>query len=178
MVSLALNTVHTLKTMKSKRLEVINVSLLTIILVGIFVLSPWQAKVRAQSPMTSDDEVNQIARQLYCPVCENVPLDECQIAACDQWRELIRQQLNDGWTEDEIKSFFVAQYGDRVLGEPPRRGSHWLLYVLPPVIFLVGLGLLFSKLNRKPQIQNEIINGNEDPYLQKVEQDLNNMDDG
>ncbi len=164
--------------MHSRNFEIIMFCLLTIVLVGIFILSPWQEVVRAQAPTPSDDEVNQIARQLFCPVCENVPLDECQIAACEQWRELIRQKLAEGWTEDEIKSFFVAQYGDRVLGAPPRRGSHWLLYVLPPVVFLVGLALLFSKLTRRPELQDETTNGIGDPYLQKVEQDLNNMDDG
>ncbi|MFN3309334.1 MAG: hypothetical protein ACK44E_09010, partial [Anaerolineales bacterium] len=32
----------------------------------------------------SDDEVNAIAKYLYCPVCENVPLDVCGTQACEQ----------------------------------------------------------------------------------------------
>ena len=51
--------------------------------------------VLAQEPTPSDDEVNAIAKQLYCPVCENTPLDVCPTEACRQWRELIRQQLSD-----------------------------------------------------------------------------------
>ena len=131
----------------------------------------------AQTPTPSDDEVNRIAGQLYCPVCENVPLDECQTAACDQWRELIRQKLAEGWSEDEIKTFFVDQYGDRVLGTPPRRGVNWLLYVLPPLVFLAGLGLLITRLNRGAGSPTSDAKKITDPYLQKVEQDLEDLED-
>ena len=65
--------------------------------------------VSAQQPTPSDDQVNAIAKQLYCPVCENIPLDVCPTTACAQWRELIRQKLDDGWTEQQIKDYFVQQ---------------------------------------------------------------------
>lgn len=94
--------------------------------------------VYAQEPTPSDDAVNAIARQLYCPVCENTPLDVCPTEACRQWRGLIRQQLAEGWTEEQIKQYFVENYGARVLAEPPRSGFNWLAYILPPVIILAG----------------------------------------
>jgi cytochrome c-type biogenesis protein CcmH len=96
----------------------------------------------AQQPTPSDDEVNAIARQLYCPVCENTPLDVCPTTACHQWRELIRQMLAEGKTEAEIKQYFVDYYGARVLSEPPRTGINWLVYIVPPLAFLVGATLL------------------------------------
>ena len=43
----------------------------------------------------SDDDVNEVAGQLYCPVCENIPLDVCPTQACGQWRDLIREKLVD-----------------------------------------------------------------------------------
>jgi cytochrome c-type biogenesis protein CcmH len=101
----------------------------------------------AQSPTPSDDEVNRIAHQLYCPVCENTPLDVCPTEACRQWRDLIRQKLELGWSEARIKQYFVDQYGTRVLGEPPATGFNWLVYVLPPVVILGGAFLLFRLLS-------------------------------
>ncbi|HNC10093.1 MAG TPA: cytochrome c-type biogenesis protein CcmH, partial [Anaerolineales bacterium] len=97
----------------------------------------------AQDTTPTDDEVNAIAKQLYCPVCENTPLDVCPTEACRQWRELIRQQLAEGKTEEEIKQYFVANYGARVLSEPPRTGFNWLVYILPPVFILAGAFFLF-----------------------------------
>ena len=83
-------------------------------------------RVSAQQPTPSDDEVNAIARQLFCPICENTPLDVCPTQACHDWRELIRQMLMEGKTPNEIKQYFVDHYGARVLSEPPLAGLSWL----------------------------------------------------
>jgi cytochrome c-type biogenesis protein CcmH len=97
----------------------------------------------AQEPTPPDDAVNAIAKQLYCPVCENTPLDACGTVACEQWRGMIREKLSQGWTEQEIKDYFVDQYGDRVLAEPPKRGFNWLAYLIPPAAFLIGVYILY-----------------------------------
>ena len=85
----------------------------------------WFSSIAAQEPtprVPSDDAVNAIAKQMYCPVCENTPLDVCPTQACAEWRELIREKLAAGWDEEQIKDYFVLQYGDRVLATPPARG--------------------------------------------------------
>lgn len=133
--------------------------------------------VLAQSQTPSDDEVNRIASQLYCPICDNVSLDVCPLEACQTWRDLIRQQLAEGWTDREIKDYFVAQYGDRVLGAPPPRGLNWMLYLAPPGVILLGFVILLSKMRRSPKTEpspNEM--AYDDPYLEQVERDLRNFD--
>jgi len=111
----------------------------SLILFGL-VTSP----VAAQRPTPSDDEVNRLAKEMYCPVCENVPLDMCPTQACAQWRALIRQKIGEGLSDAEIKEYFVLQYGDRVLSEPPRRGFNWLIYILPPVFFIGGAVIVLN----------------------------------
>lgn len=113
-------------------------------MLAALLLPAWP--VLAQKPTPSDDDVNRIAHQLYCPVCENTPLDVCPTEACRQWRDLIRQQLSQGWSEARIKQYFVDQYGARVLAEPPRTGLNWLVYVLPPLIILAGAFLLLRAM--------------------------------
>ncbi len=139
----------------------------------------------AQQPTPSDDEVNAIASQLYCPVCENTPLDVCPTTACHDWRELIRQMLADGKTPDEIKQYFVDHYGARVLGKPPAAGFNWLIYVVPPVVFLLGIFLLvqaFRLWRRKPVVSEapisivDSVEGNNDQvnqdYVSRLEEEL------
>ena len=133
-------------------------------------------KALAQAPSPSDDEVNRIASQLYCPICDNISLDVCPLEACQAWRDLIREQLVEGWTEQEIIDYFVAQYGDRVSGEPPRSGLNWILYLVPPTIILAGLVLLISKMKRPTQQQVHLNREPEDRYIQQVERDLDNLD--
>lgn len=128
-----------------KSLRVIQYALLAFAFALVLASLNYQP-ARAQEPTPSDDEVNAVAKQLYCPVCENTPLDVCPTEACRQWRDLIRQQLADGWTEDQIKQYFVDNYGARVLAEPPRTGLNWLVYILPPAIILAGAFILFRAL--------------------------------
>lgn len=104
------------------------------------------AAVSAQASTPTDDEVNAIAKQLYCPVCENTPLDVCPTQACHEWREEIRKLLAEGKSEEQIKQYFVDYYGARVLAEPPRQGFNWLVYVVPPVVIVAGIFVLFRAL--------------------------------
>lgn len=147
--------------------------LVTLFIAGLVVLS-----VQAQSPTPSDDEVNAVARQLYCPVCENISLDVCPTQACAQWRALIREKLAIGWSDKQIKDYFVAQYGDRVLSTPPTHGLNWLVYILPPVIFLGGVYLVYRvmrNMKRKTPASDLPVPSEpdqSDPYISKLEAEL------
>lgn len=133
---------------------------------------------QAQTPVPSDDEVNAIAKQLYCPVCENTPLDVCPTEACRQWRELIRLQLSQGKTETEIKQYFVENYGARVLAEPPRSGLNWLIYLLPPATILAGAWILFRAFRSWTRGSAAAAGGTSQPdgspdeYVKRLEEEL------
>ena len=137
------------------------------------------ARAQTQPPLpVTDDQVNAVAKQLYCPVCENTPLDVCPTEACRQWRDLIRQQLSQGWTEDRIKQYFVDQYGARVLAEPPRTGLNWLVYVLPPLVILAGAFLLvramrsWAKPSASEQSAEAVSEVPKDEYVARLEEEL------
>lgn len=158
------------------------ITIRAILLFGILLALIVPATVLAQEPdpnAPTDDQVNAIAREMYCPVCENVPLDVCGTQACAQWRALIREKLSQGWTEDEIKQYFVDQYGARVLAEPPRQGLNWLVYVVPPVAFLAGVFVLFKGIQswRQTAIEDESEisipeTDLDDEYVARLEEEL------
>ncbi len=131
----------------------------------------------------SADEVNEIAKQLYCPVCENIPLDTCGTLACEQWREQIREKLIEGWTAEEIKEYFAEQYGDRVLAQPPRRGLNWLIYIVPPAALILGAFALYRAMLawRTPPVEADAESaspgGDEDEYVSRLEEELQKRDD-
>lgn len=158
--------------------KIYSILILALVLTGLLI-NP----VFAQDGVT-DDQVNAIAKQLYCPVCENTPLDVCPTEACRQWRELIRLQISQGMTEDEIKQYFVDNYGARVLSEPPRTGLNWLVYILPPVLIVAGAFILFRAFREwtKPRSaeadagQKDAAGGSseKDPYIARLEEELKN----
>lgn len=94
--------------------------------------------VVAQDTVT-DDDVNEIAGQLYCPVCENIPLDTCGTPACIQWRGEIRQMLAQGQDAETIIADFVRRFGDRVVGTPQDPTLRALSLVTPWVLAVVAL---------------------------------------
>ena len=137
--------------------------------------------VYAQKYVPTDDDVLRVAKNLYCPVCPNTPLDVCETKACEDWRAQIRDQLSEGWTDQQIIDYFVAQYGERVLAEPQRKGFTSLVWFLPLIVVLVGIGVVYEILRnwRKqkpvpvvplstPQIPDAI--------LKKIEREIQEMD--
>ena len=114
----------------------------TICILGILLFFFLAMPALAQEGTVTDDEVNEIAKDLFCPVCESVPLDVCPTQACADWRELIRTQLAEGKTKDEIHDYFARQYGDGVLADPPKRGFNLILWILP-VVAVLGGGIFF-----------------------------------
>lgn len=154
--------------------RIFRISLIALALAGL-----WFATASAQGSAPTDDEVNAIAKQLYCPVCENTPLDVCPTQACHEWRELIRKMLAEGKSETEIKQYFVDYYGARVLAEPPRTGFNWLVYVIPPIIIVVGVIVLFRALRSwsRPSTSEAVAGGNaasapDDEYIARMEDEL------
>ena len=143
----------------------------------VLVIFSSSTSVLAQGEEPTDDEVNRIAKQLYCPVCESTPLDVCPTEACRQWRDLIRKMLSEGKSEEEIKQYFVAQYGARVLDEPPNR---FVSYVVPVAAFLLGAFLLFRGFRMwiKPvEIESGLGESDarsipQDDYVQKFEEEI------
>lgn len=122
------------------------------LLLLLVLLLPAVSGALAQDVVT-DDEVNEVAKDIYCPVCESTPLDVCPTAACADWRELIRTQLSEGASKDEVFDYFARQYGDGVLANPPRRGISlivlWVLPVLGTLLALVLFAWFLRSMRRK-----------------------------
>ncbi len=148
--------------------------LITFVAILLILAAPSMAAAQGDGP--TDDEVNAIAEDLYCPVCENIPLDVCGTQACVQWRALIREKLAAGWSEAEIKDYFVEQYGDRVLATPPARGLNWLVYVVPPIALLIGAAVLVQVVRAWRSAPADAVvsesGRDEDPYVARLEAEL------
>lgn len=160
----------------------------------LFFLLSLTSPTFAQDSVT-DDEVNDVAKGLYCPVCESTPLDACPTQACIDWRELIREQLESGMSKEEIYTYFSVQYGDGVLAEPPRSGFGLALWVAPLIAIALG-GVVFVKLMRqmkttesKPLPRSEgvktavtkatpVSQSEMDSYLAQIEAELQELSNG
>ncbi|MEZ4616660.1 MAG: cytochrome c-type biogenesis protein CcmH [Caldilineaceae bacterium] len=110
--------------------------------------TPVAPSATVDTSSISADQVNEIARSLWCPLCSGVRLDACELKACEQMKEVIAIKLAEGEDLDTIRTYFVAQYGPQVLGEPPREGFNWLAWVLPFVVLAIGGYILWVTIRR------------------------------
>jgi cytochrome c-type biogenesis protein CcmH len=118
-----------------------------LVLLSLLALSTVVNAQDATQPVT-DNDVNRVSRELYCPICENTPLDVCETQACEDWRQLIREKLEAGETDQQIVEYFANIYGERARATPTTRGFSKWVWIAPIVGAVVGVAF-FARLLRR-----------------------------
>jgi cytochrome c-type biogenesis protein CcmH len=110
----------------------------------------WIAAMAASArPLTLDDRVNVVGRQLQCPACqtgESVADSPSSIAA--SMRAVIREKLQRGESEQQVVQDFVNSYGEGIRLSPPMSGFTLLMWLAPVVMLLAGIGVVVSVARR------------------------------
>ncbi len=132
----------------------------------------------SEVPITFD-QVNVIAEKLYCPVCPNETLEDCQTQACRQWRAEIAEQLAAGQNEQQVIDSFVRRYGERVVAIPQDAGLRALSVVVPYLlagaIALIGVVTLARWTRRRTKgalAAAPPLKASDDSYRAQMERDL------
>jgi cytochrome c-type biogenesis protein CcmH len=81
--------------------------------------------------------VSDLESQVMCPVCHQ-PLNQSQSAAADRIRSIIAAKRAQGWSEQRVKDYLVAQYGEEILAAPPAHGFGLLAWLMPAAVLLGG----------------------------------------
>jgi cytochrome c-type biogenesis protein CcmH len=97
----------------------------------------------------------EVAEQLRCPVCVSESVAQSSSPTSVEMRRIIQEQLEAGRSEREILTFFQERYGDWILLEPPKRGLHLLVWLLPALAAAVGLTALIVLMRRWTRASRE-----------------------
>ena len=129
----------------------------------------------------TDDDVNRVAHELFCPTCESLPVDVCPTEVCADWRAEIRRQLEAGATDDEVLDYFAVRYGTGVLANPPAEGLGNFFWIGPILVVVLGL-FIFGRQMQKLQADGARNDASSeadarptssgDPYRDRIEQEL------
>ena len=92
-----------------------------------------------------------LATELRCLVCQNQTIADSHADLAVDLRQQIREMLQKGMSEDQIRSYMTDRYGDFVLYKPPFKPTTALLWVGPPVLLVGALGALVAMLRRRQQ---------------------------
>lgn len=83
-----------------------------------------------------------LTQEFRCLVCQNEALADSSAPLAQDLRKQIAGLVQQGVSDQDIKSFLVKRYGDFVLFSPPLETATWLLWGGPFVLLLFGFGVI------------------------------------
>ena len=120
-------------------------------LLGWVTVALLAAAPPSPAPDALEREARQIETMLVAPCCWMQQVSEHQSEAADEVRRQIRVLLTAGKTRPQVLDAFVAQYGTRILVEPPDQGFGRLLHLGIPAVLVLGGAALFVLIRRMGQ---------------------------
>jgi cytochrome c-type biogenesis protein CcmH len=80
----------------------------------------------------------QINRELRCLVCQNQTIADSNATLAQDLRREVREMIEAGKTDAEIRDFMIERYGDFVLYRPRMTPVNFLLWGAPVLLLLLG----------------------------------------
>lgn len=85
-----------------------------------------------------DPQTHEIARTLRCPVCQGLSVADSTSEAAVMFQRRIRELVAAGYTDDQIRDYFVDRYGEWILLDPQTQGLNVILYLVPALLLGAG----------------------------------------
>lgn len=126
--------------------------LLSILLAG---LAPTLAKAVQPDEVLPDPKREARARAisagLRCLVCQNQSIDDSRAELARDLRLLVRERLNLGESDEQVRAFLVKRYGNFILLKPPLDLETAFLWGMPALVLAAGgIALLFGLRRLQP----------------------------
>ena len=110
----------------------------------LLLISNQVSSIEGNEDLTSQERelYQQIIQEVRCLVCQNQSVAESNADLAKDLRTEIMEQVKQGSSEDDIKSYLLLRYGDFVLYDPSFKKSTYILWLSPVLIILLILGWL------------------------------------
>ena len=122
-------------------------------------------------PATIEDRAQAISAGLRCPVCQNLSVADSPSRLAGEMRAEVEGQLRAGRTDDEVRAFFVARYGEWVLLEP----RALLPFAIPVAAVVLGIGVWALVVRRRPRAERIEVS---DAERRRIDGDLRSLEEG
>lgn len=88
----------------------------------------------------------EVAGVMRCPVCQGLSVADSPSEAALAMREEIRELLSRGYSSEQVLAYFERSYGEFVRLEPKAEGFNWAVWLAPPAVLLIGIGVVAWRL--------------------------------
>ena len=119
----------------------------------LFVTAGAFAQVSDPAPLrfantTEEQRFHALVTELRCVMCQNQSLADSNAQIAHDLRREVLALMRQGKSDDAIRSYLVARYGEFVLYKPRIEATTWLLWFGPAVLLLAG-GFLVARVVRR-----------------------------
>ena len=110
-------------------------------------LGVWVIGVSTIDAFEFEDEAERLRysgliAEFRCPKCLNTNLSGSDAPVARDLRRTVYRLVDEGMTDDQVRRYLQARYGDFVLYDPPVRANTWILWFGPPLLLLAGILVL------------------------------------
>ena len=118
------------------------------------VLSLVVLEARADNAL--DARLKTLENELRCLVCQNQTLAESNAPLAEDLRKEVRSLAVAGKSDDDIRAYLVARYGDFVLYNPPVKPTTYALWLGPFLLLAGGVVIWLRILRRRAALPADI----------------------
>ena len=99
-----------------------------------------------------DMRLKALENELRCLVCQNQTLADSNAPLAEDLRREVRELATGGKSDDEIRAYLVARYGDFVLYKPPVKSTTYVLWLAPFLLLAGGAGAWWVIVRRRSRV--------------------------
>lgn len=110
-----------------------------------------------------------ISAELRCLVCQNQSIDSSDAELAGDLRVLVRERLLKGDSDQQVREYVVARYGEFVLLKPVFALHTLILWLAAPLILLVGLCVVLMRRRTLPEGEVPSLSAEEVAALKRLE---------
>ena len=135
------------------------------IALAAFALVAAATKMDVPADAAFDTRIKTLESELRCLVCQNQTLADSNASLAEDLRREVRELALSGKSDNEIRAYLVARYGDFVLYDPPLKRTTWLLWI-GPFALLAGGGMLWWTVLRRRERAGRSTQRTTDPHAE------------
>lgn len=96
-----------------------------------------------------ESRAEKLGKELRCLVCQSESIEDSNADLAKDLRVIVRERIQSGESDEQVKKFVVDRYGDYVLLKPPFKAATLVLWVGPFVLFVLGLVAVWAFYRRR-----------------------------
>ena len=136
----------------------------------------WTLTVQSQDTLEQQGRIKALVDELRCPTCQGLSVKDSEAGFSVSIRNKAEEMVRQGYSDDEIRGFFVKRYGEWILRAPPKEGFNLILWALPGAAILFGLWMVFTKSRRWVEIEGKEVKQELSRTLSEEEKNLVRQD--